>query len=350
MTDLPQLLKRIMDRPILVVGDVMVDHFIVGSVDRISPEAPVPVVRFAREEYRPGGAANVAGNLRALGADVELVALIGKDTEADRIRSELTRIRVGSSGLVVDPSRCTTRKTRIVTSRNQQVARIDYEEDAEASGVAENTLVSQIEGLAPGASAILISDYLKGTISPRTAATAIAAGEMHGIPVTIDPKVPHISYYRGGTLITPNHHEAEAITHMRLRTDEEASEAARKLRETSGCENVLITRGEQGMWLHTPSGDTTLRTEAREVSDVTGAGDTVIATMTLALAAGASLIDAARLANRAAGIVVGRFGPATVTAAELSSARPAPARSRGVRSGAARASRVVPDGLPPEGR
>jgi D-beta-D-heptose 7-phosphate kinase/D-beta-D-heptose 1-phosphate adenosyltransferase len=319
LTSLGKLLKRLLDRPILVLGDIMLDHFIVGGVERISPEAPVPVVRFVREEYRLGGAANVANNLRSLGADVELVALIGQDPEADRVRAELTRIRVGAAGLVVDPSRCTTRKTRVVTSRNQQVARIDYEEDAEASGVVENTLVSQIERLATGASAILISDYLKGTVSARTAAAAIAVAEKHGIPITIDPKVAHTAYYKGGTLITPNHHEAEAITHMRLRNDQETAEAARKLRETTGCENVLITRGEHGMWLHTASGDTSLPTAAREVSDVTGAGDTVIATMTLALAGGASPVDAARLANRAAGIVVGKFGPATVTAAELSS-------------------------------
>ena len=317
--DLGKLLKRLDDRPILVLGDIMLDHFIVGAVERISPEAPVPVVRFAREEYRLGGAANVANNLRSLGADVELVALIGQDGEADRVRAELTRIQVGATGLIVDPSRCTTRKTRVVTSRNQQVARIDYEEDTEASGPVENTLVSQIERLASAASAILISDYLKGAVSARTSGAAIAAAAKHRIPITIDPKVAHTAYYNGGTLITPNHHEAEAITHMRLRNDEETAQAARKLREITGCENVLITRGEQGMWLHTPSGDTSLPAEAREVADVTGAGDTVIATMTLALAGGASPADAARLANRAAGIVVGRFGPATVTAEELTS-------------------------------
>ncbi|MBA2259548.1 MAG: bifunctional hydroxymethylpyrimidine kinase/phosphomethylpyrimidine kinase, partial [Acidobacteria bacterium] len=161
----------------------------------------------------------------------------------------------------------------------------------------------------------------KGAVSARTAAAAIAAAEKHGIPLTIDPKVPHIGYYRGGTLITPNHHEAEAITHMRLRNDEDTVAAARKLRETTGCENVLITRGELGMWLHSGTGDTSLPAAAREVSDVTGAGDTVIAMMTLALAGGASPVDAARLANRAAGIVVGKFGPATVTVEELNSSQ-----------------------------
>lgn len=315
--DVTQLLSTIRERPILVIGDVMLDHFVVGSVDRISPEAPVPVVRFAREDYRLGGAANVASNIRALGADVELIALAGQDAEADRLRTELALIRVGSSGLVIDSNRVTTRKTRVVTTRNQQVARIDYENDEEVSGVAENTLVSQIERLAPAAAAILLSDYLKGTISKRVAAAAIAAAKANGIPVTIDPKVPHTHYYKGATLVTPNHYEAAAITHMRLRDDDETAAAARRFRKATGCENVLITRGEHGMWLHTPAGDTSLPAEAREVSDVTGAGDTVIATITLAMAAGAPLVEAARLANRAAGIVVGKFGPATVTPDEL---------------------------------
>jgi len=318
MTDASQLVSRLAERPILVIGDVMLDHFVVGAVERISPEAPVPVVRFAREEYRLGGAANVANNLRALGASVELIALAGDDPEAGRLRAELARRRIGASGLVIDTDRCTTRKTRVVTTRNQQVARIDYEVDAEASGPIEEGLVAAIERLAPGASAIILSDYLKGVVSRRAAAAAIAAGKKHGIPVTVDPKVPHTSYYAAATLITPNHHEAEAITHMRVRTDEEARAASRKFRELTACENVLVTRGEQGMWLHTPAGDTALPAEAREVSDVTGAGDTVIATMTLAMAAGASLADAARLANRAAGIVVAKFGPSTVSLTELS--------------------------------
>jgi rfaE bifunctional protein kinase chain/domain len=177
--------------------------------------------------------------------------------------------------------------------------------------------VAGIERLAASAAAILISDYLKGVVSRGVAASAIAAAARHRIPLLVDPKVPHIDYYRGATVITPNHHEAEAVTHMRIRTAEEAREAAARFRERAGCESVLITRGEHGMTLLGPGCDEHFPAEAREVSDVTGAGDTVIATMTLALAAGASLSDAARLANRAAGIVVGKFGPATVNGAEL---------------------------------
>ena len=317
MGSINSLLTRLRGQTVLVVGDVMLDHFVIGSVDRISPEAPVPVVRFAREEYRLGGAANVAANLRALGGHVELVGLVGDDPEGGRLREELDRAGVGTTGLVVDSARCTTRKTRVVTTRNQQVARIDYEGDAEASGDVAGALVGQLVRLAGSARAILVSDYLKGVVSADVAAAAVGAGNRHRIPVTVDPKVPHSAYYAGATLVTPNHHEAEAVTHMRIRDDRDVAACASRVRELTRCDSVLITRGEHGMWLHTAGGDTALPAEAREVSDVTGAGDTVIATLTLALAAGASLEDAARLANRAAGIVVGKFGPATITVEEL---------------------------------
>ena len=317
MSTLEHVLTRLPGHTVLVVGDLMLDHFVIGSVERISPEAPVPVVRFAREEYRLGGAANVAANIRALGGHVEVVGLVGDDGEAARLRRELERVGVGTSGIVSDPSRCTTRKMRVVTSRNQQVARIDYEGDTETTGRIADALVAQVERLMPSARAVLISDYLKGAVSRPVASAAIAAARRSRIPVTVDPKVPHSTYYAGATLVTPNHYEAEAVTHMRMRYDADVPACAQRVREVTGCENVLITRGEHGMWLHTFAGDTALPAEAREVSDVTGAGDTVIAALTLALASGASLEDAARLANRAAGIVVGKFGPATVSIEEL---------------------------------
>ena len=320
MTSLDDLLARLVRperRTVLIVGDLMLDHFVIGGVERISPEAPVPVVRFDHEEYRLGGAANVAHNVAALGGRVELIGIAGDDADAARIKTDLERLFVGTSGIVTDRERCTTRKLRVVTTRNQQVARVDYEDDAEVSGALEADVVGRIETLAASAGAILISDYLKGVVSRGVAAAAIATARRLGIPVLVDPKVPHIDYYAGATVITPNHHEAEAVTHMRIRSSEDARAAAWRFRERAGCESVLITRGEHGMMLLGPEGDAELQAEAREVSDVTGAGDTVIATMTLALAAGAPLVDAARLANRAAGIVVGKFGPATVTVEEL---------------------------------
>jgi rfaE bifunctional protein kinase chain/domain len=309
--------SRLGGRLVLIVGDLMLDHFVIGRVDRISPEAPVPVVQFDHEEYRLGGAANVAHNVAALGGRVAMVGVAGDDADAGRMREQLTHLGVDPNGIVTDPNRRTTRKLRVVTTRNQQVARIDYEDDREVDGGVEAEVIDRIRELSGSADAVLVSDYLKGAVSRAVAAAAVDAAKRRGIPVLIDPKVPHIDYYRGATLITPNHHEAEAVTHMRIRTSDEAFAAARRFRERAGCEAVLVTRGEHGMTLHTTEADTELAAEAREVSDVTGAGDTVIATMTLALAAHVPLVDAARLANRAAGIVVGKFGPATVTLAEL---------------------------------
>ena len=295
----------------------MLDHFLIGSVDRNSPEAPVPVVRFDHDEFRLGGAANVAHNIVALGGHAELVGLVGSDAEADHLRRELEKLSMGCGGIVSAKDRRTTRKLRVVTSRNQQVARIDYETDQEVSGETEALLVRQIEEIAVTVDAILVSDYLKGVVSREVAAAAIRAAVHAQIPVLVDPKVPHVSYYSGATLITPNHHEAEAVAHMRIRSAAEAREAARRFRERTECQNVLITRGEHGMLLHTADGDHDLDAEAREVADVTGAGDTVIGTMALGLAAGGTLAEAAHLANRAAGIVVGKFGPATITLQEL---------------------------------
>jgi D-glycero-beta-D-manno-heptose-7-phosphate kinase len=317
MTAAADLLSRLHGRTLLVVGDLMLDHFLIGAVERISPEAPVPVVRFDHESFRLGGAANVAHNAAALGGRVHVVGIVGEDDEGRLIRSEFAKLGIDSSGVVADRGRRTTRKLRVVTSRNQQVARIDYEDDREVHGDVEGAAVSRIEQLAPAADAILISDYLKGAVSRGVAAGAIAAAKARGIPVLVDPKVPHIAYYSGATVITPNHHEAEAVTHMRIRTGEEAIAAARRFRERAHCDSVLVTRGEHGMTLLGSDVEAELPAEAREVADVTGAGDTVVATMALALAAGASLIEAARLANRAASVVVGKFGPATVTLAEL---------------------------------
>jgi D-glycero-beta-D-manno-heptose-7-phosphate kinase len=320
MTDTASnLASRLAGCSVLVIGDIMLDHFVIGRVDRISPEAPVPVVRFEQEEFRLGGAANVAHNIAALGGRVELVGLVGADAEADRLRGDIAALSIGCSGVVTAPDRCTTRKLRVVTSRNQQVARIDYESDWEVSGEIEAAIIGRIQQLASAAGTVLVSDYLKGVVSRGVAAAAIEAGRRNRIPVLIDPKVPHVDYYHGATLITPNHHEAGAVAHMRIRSAEEAREAARRFRERTACASVLITRGEHGMWLHSGDGDTALDAEAREVSDVTGAGDTVIGTMALGLAAGGTLLEAARLANRAAGIVVGKFGPATVSADELRS-------------------------------
>jgi D-beta-D-heptose 7-phosphate kinase/D-beta-D-heptose 1-phosphate adenosyltransferase len=296
----------------------MIDQFVIGTVERISPEAPVPIVRFDHETWRLGGAANVANNVVALGGSVEVIGVVGNDADGGRLLEDLSGRSIGTGGIISDAARCTTRKVRVVTTRNQQVARIDYEADSAIAAAVEATVVRRIRELAASVQAIVISDYLKGVVTPAVAAAAADAARAQGIALLVDPKVPHIERYAGATIVTPNHHEAEAVTHMRIRTAADTREGARRFRERAGSEAVLITRGEHGMWLLGPGDDEIeLPAEAREVADVTGAGDTVISALALGVAAGASLADAARLANRAAGIVVGKFGPATVTVEEL---------------------------------
>jgi len=310
-------ISRFGSATVLIVGDVMLDQFVVGRVSRISPEAPVPVVTYERDDYRVGGAANVANNVRALGGHAELVGLTGTDGASARLRMLLEQRGIGTAGLVSAADRRTTTKLRVVTDRNQQVARIDYETDQEVQGPSEQALAIQAEMLAQRSQVIVVSDYLKGAITATLMARVVAAGRARGIPVLVDPKIPHIDYYAGAALITPNHHEAEIATHMRIRTHEDAARAAEVFRQRARCERVLITRGEQGMCLLDGAQSTHFPAVAREVSDVTGAGDTVIATLALGLAAGAGLSDACNLANHAAGVVVGKFGPATVSQQEL---------------------------------
>ncbi len=311
-----QILSRFAGAPVLVAGDVMVDRFIIGRVTRISPEAPVPVVQYASEHVRLGGAANVAHNVVALGGAVALVGIVGNDATGRQLAQELEAAGIRPGGLVVDAHRRTTEKVRIVTERNQQVARIDYEDDQDAHDDVERRIVDAASTFGREARAVLVSDYLKGAIT-RDVVAGLLSVRRASAPLIVDPKIPHLACYAGASLVTPNHHEAETATHCRIRTDDDARDAARLFRERAKCEAVLITRGEHGMWLSADGAEGSIAAAAREVSDVTGAGDTVAATLALALAAGATLPEAAVLANHAAGVVVGKFGPATLTPDEL---------------------------------
>lgn len=311
-----ELVARFPGLHVLVVGDVMADRFIVGKVSRISPEAPVPVVRFQTEYSRLGGAANVAHNLAALGARVWLVGVTGADAAAGRLRELLAASGIAVDGLVEDPGRPTVEKVRVVTERNQQVARIDYEDDTDVTGDAERRLLDRIAEAGRHAQVLLVSDYLKGTVT-KGVMLALTALKRSGARLLIDPKIPHLECYAGATLVTPNHHEAEIATNRRIRTDGEARAAGIDFRARARCEAALITRGEQGMWLSSDEAEGAIPALAREVSDVTGAGDTVVATLALGLAAGATMAEAAILANHAAGLVVGKFGPAVLTREEL---------------------------------
>lgn len=317
------VVRGFVGRRVVVVGDVMLDHFLFGRVQRLSPEAPVPIVEYDHDDYRPGGAANVAMNLAALGASVSLIGVVGDDEAAARLRQLLTEGGVEADHLVTDAERRTTRKLRIVTQRQQQVARVDFESDADIAGPVARAVAEAIASRTAQADIVLVSDYLKGCITAETMAAVRTGAAVKGIGVLVDPKIPHLDLYRGVTLVTPNQVEAETATHTRIRTEDEAREAARQLRERLRCTSVVITRGEQGMWVldgaATPVVEANFAATALEVSDVTGAGDTVIGTLALALAARASLVDAARLAAVAAGIAVSRFGAVAVTRDELAS-------------------------------
>ncbi len=301
----------------------MLDQFLFGRVQRLSPEAPVPIVEYDHDDYRPGGASNVAMNLAALGGHVTLVGVVGEDEAGQRLHDLLVRGSVDPGGLVVDASRCTTRKLRIVTQRQQQVARVDFERDSDVSGPVADAIADAVATGAASADVLVVSDYLKGVVTAHTMEALRRAARVHAVPVLVDPKVPHLDLYAGVTLVTPNQVEAEAATHARVRTDDDARDAARRLRDQLRCQSVIITRGEHGMWVldgaTTPPTEANFASTAVEVADVTGAGDTVISTLALALAARAPLVDAAQLATVAAGIAVSRFGAVAVTRDELAS-------------------------------
>lgn len=265
---LPEVARQFPGRRVTVVGDVMLDHFVVGQVDRISPEAPVPVVRFARDEFRLGGAANVAHNVAALGGVARVIGVVGDDAFAEQLRTDGQAAGLDVSGLVTDVSRPTTRKMRIVTLRNQQVARIDYETDRDAAGPVSEALAAKIREAAQVSDAIVLSDYRKGVVTPAVIDAAVAAARAARIPLLVDPKVPQAERYRGATLITPNHHEAEMMTHVRIRDLDDARRAAAVLHDRSGA-SVLITWGEHGMFVSDRSAaapaEVLLEASAREV-------------------------------------------------------------------------------------
>ena len=313
-----ELLGKMGNRNIVVLGDVMLDEFLWGEVTRISPEAPVPVVDIRRESTHLGGAANVLANVVALGAQACVVGVVGDDFAGERIRSsvhEKSALQVDGA-LVVDNSRPTTIKTRII-AQHQMVVRADREHRTPVNGQTEDLIIGAIKAALENAHALVVSDYDKGVVTPRILAEVLplAYGRM---PVLIDPKLRNFDAYRPATLITPNHHEALRMVGLEEDSDEGLKMAARAIRCSLNCDAVLITRGDRGMMLVEGDRDpTNVQTAAREVFDVTGAGDTVIAALAAALAAGASMAEAAVLANHAAGIVVGKLGTATATATEL---------------------------------
>lgn len=312
-----QILNAFRGRRILVLGDVMLDEFIFGRARRIAPEAPVPVVEIEREKRHLGGAANVAANIFALGGMPFVVGVTGNDAGRDVLRAEFARARLSSDGLVPDPSRPTTIKTRIV-AHSQQVVRVDRELRHPVSTEIEAGLIETALRLLTEVEAVVVSDYDKGTLTPNVLQTVLGEAASRKLPVCLDPKLKNFLCYQPVTVITPNHHEAEAVTRKTIESLDDLLAVGAEVQHMLDNPNVLVTRGEEGMSLFAQNGEVThIPAVAHEVFDVTGAGDTVVATLALALAAGATVADAAILSNHAAGIVVGKLGTATTTTAEV---------------------------------
>ncbi|MFH1258264.1 MAG: D-glycero-beta-D-manno-heptose-7-phosphate kinase [Elusimicrobiota bacterium] len=313
-----ELIEKFSKRKILVVGDLMVDEFIWGNVGRISPEAPVPVVEITRETMSPGGAGNVVNNLSHLGAKVYAAGWVGKDVAGDFLLNQFAKLGVDTQGVFRDEHRPTIRKTRIV-AQHQQVVRVDREIKGEVHLSLNNNLKEYLKKIIPQVEAVIISDYGKGVINRSLLETALKSAKRFHRPLTVDPKIEHFLRYRRVTCITPNLLEAAQGMHAAMPKDaNEVNVLAEKILRRLKSHSVLITQGEKGMTLFEKDGSIThIPTVAREVFDVTGAGDTVISVLTLALAGGAKPVDAAYLANYAAGIVVGKLGTAVVSPEEL---------------------------------
>lgn len=302
---------------VAVIGDLMLDAYLTGNVSRISPEAPVPVVRVAAEKVVPGGAANVAANLAALGLDVILVGLAGEDATRSTLLDALAALsHIDTSGIVTVTGRPTTRKLRIVGS-HQQIVRVDHEEMGSVEGKAETRLIEACRAAIQRAEVVVISDYGKGVCSDAVLRSAIDEATLSGRPILIDPKRVDLAAYAGASVLTPNRKELSDATGLPCETDEEATAAAKRAQQDCPS-TIILTRSEKGMSLFPTDGDPThIATVAQDVFDVSGAGDTVVAALAAGMAAGLPLTDAMQIANHAAGIVVSKLGTATVSRDEL---------------------------------
>lgn len=317
MTKLENTIDKLKDVKVLVIGDLMIDEFINGKVERISPEAPVPVVDVTSITHTPGGAGNVVNNINALGGKALPVGVIGDDGTGKKLIAEFKAKGIEIDGIIIDSERPTTLKSRIV-AHGQQVVRVDREQRSNIDEWVCKQILSFCRMVIPDIQSIIISDYGKGVINPRILEEIIPLGKKYNLPIIVDPKESHFLSYKKTTLITPNLHEAEILTHKKIIDDESLIEVGKDILSQLDCMGVLITRGEKGMTLIEESGEIThIPTIAREVYDVTGAGDTVVSVIALALGAGLDMKTASTLSNFAAGIVVEKSGTATLGREEL---------------------------------
>jgi rfaE bifunctional protein kinase chain/domain len=302
---------------ILVLGDVMLDRFIWGAVTRISPEAPVPVVEIQTETTCLGGAANVVANIQSLGGKPVPLGVVGKDVEGLLLMEELRALRAPLGGMVMDRERFTIVKTRII-AHHQQVCRADREDRRPLSLRTQEAIKAHFRRLLPAAHAVILSDYAKGMLTPHLLNEIIPMARAANKIICVDPKMKNLGAYRRATVITPNTAETEIASGIAISDTRSLARAGKKILRQTGIQHLLVTRGEEGMALFEgKSRVTCIPTVAREVYDVTGAGDTVISTLALGLVAGLPILEAAMLANIAAGIVVGKLGTASVTPEEL---------------------------------
>ncbi len=311
---LAKLLQAAGKSRVVAIGDAMLDEYLIGDVERISPEAPVPVVRIRERRYALGGAANVAQNVAAAGASCQLICAVGNDGAGRQLRSMLGDIGIGDRGLFT-VERPTTRKTRVV-ARAQQLVRIDEEDDADLNEDDASALVRRVEEMVGDADALVLEDYNKGVLMPAVITRSVALARERRIPIIVDPKYRHFFAYRGATVFKPNRRELDSALGAEVDLDhpEAIPAAIRKL----DVEHLLLTLGERGMLLASRDGTLlNVPTVAREVYDVVGAGDTVTAYLAVILGAGGSAAEAAIIANYAAGVEVGKLGAATVTPAEV---------------------------------
>jgi rfaE bifunctional protein kinase chain/domain len=318
---LPSRIEAMKGAGLIVVGDIGLDEYVMGDVRRISPEAPVPVLEVKSQDSRLGLAANVAQNVTSLGGTTFLVAVVGKDAAADEIRRSLEKSGVSSKYLQVDSSRPTTRKLRVMSGHHHMV-RVDFEQKQYLSEAIENKLIDQVKALLPQAEGVIIEDYAKGVFSERAMQTIIKAAHAAGKKVFVDPnRSTPAKFYNGADVMTPNREEAVELSGLDY---DELSlnpnfilEVGAALRERVNVENIVVTRGREGMTLISGGGAVHMPTFARQVFDVTGAGDTVIAALALAFVSGWSMQDACVLGNLAAGVVVGKVGCVPCQRSEL---------------------------------
>jgi D-beta-D-heptose 7-phosphate kinase/D-beta-D-heptose 1-phosphate adenosyltransferase len=318
-----KLLNKFHGAKVLVLGDAMLDRFVYGTVERISPEAPIPVVSVERTLDIPGGAANVARNISALGAHCTLLGIVGADAAADQLRSQLAQSPAIQVHLISDPARPTSLKTRYVAN-GQQVMRADCEQTDPLSSELARQLLAQFTVAVLDADIVVLSDYAKGVLSDFVVREAIHIARKAAKQVIVDPKSKDFSKYAGATLLTPNRLELQDACEIECLDDEQVTKGARSVLDEGICDGLVVTRGKNGMSVIGSDGSVVhLPTEARQVYDVSGAGDTVVAMLALGIASGGAVADAASLANIAAGIVVGKRGTATVTPGEIMASMPA---------------------------